>query len=588
MSDSNQCDPLLSRDGVIPSVSADCRDGGVHRRHARDRVGLSLWLIGPLASGLYSLSLGRHAGFDYLNVRWFLSWLLLRDVEGMPGAVERLAYQPYVNEGVVGLLSLTGAWWFPVAALGLVHGLIIPLSYDTCRAVTPSTNRLLVTATALLTLASPLTSVHIGREDGHLLAAVALLVVVRHVVRRGDHSNGLLVAVLIVLVFFIKFSAVLTVAVAFVAVVFSLPARRALQTLTSFVGVVWVAIGVSSVNIWRSQGVSRQFALGEIVLEPRVFVAVGLLMFTVSLVLCGLVRLGVHRFLKLPSFWFRYRGLALGTTLILISVGVRAVSIAGDPRFNPDSLLVVFRRLLSTGDLAEGVTLGSYSVRDLEYAYFDLGKGLAILVAASALLILLFRVRGDSSAFGPLHVAVIPGVAVWANMASYGYVRYATEALVLLPVGVFALLSAIDVRRILRSLAALLAALVLLLPALGLGGWQGYGHRVGRPGHGPLVSDQERDVLSGLIPQDSAVFFFGNLTSWIAPVVDRVDPTWFVKPLRPRDAEASTAVLFYDLANVADLDKFTTREWSMTDCQALRFENVAVGWCRLDANQVDE
>jgi len=278
----------------------------------------------------------------------------------------------------------------------------------------------------------------------------------------------------------------------------------------------------------------------------------------------------------------------LGTTLILISVGVRAVSIAGDPRFNPDSLLVVFRRLLSTGDLAEGVTLGSYSVRDLEYAYFDLGKGLAILVAASALLILLFRVRGDSSAFGPLHVAVIPGVAVWANMASYGYVRYATEALVLLPVGVFALLSAIDVRRILRSLAALLAALVLLLPALGLGGWQGYGHRVGRPGHGPLVSDQERDVLSGLIPQDSAVFFFGNLTSWIAPVVDRVDPTWFVKPLRPRDAEASTAVLFYDLANVADLDKFTTREWSMTDCQALRFENVAVGWCRLDANQVDE
>lgn len=557
-------------------------------QNARDRLGLSMWVIGPVVGASCALAMGRHAGFDYLNVRWFLSWLLLRDVGGMPGAVQRLAYQPYLNEVAVGLLSLTGAWWLPVLAFGFIHGLIIPLAYDVCRAAAPSVSRVLAAAAALLTLASPLTSVHIGREDGHLLAGVALLVAVRHVVRRGDSSNGRLVAALMVLVLFVKFSAILTVAVSLVAVVFSLPARRAAQTLLSFLGALWVAIAVSSVNIWRAQGQSRLFSLGDIVLESRVFVAVAFVIVTMSLSGWVYRRAGVGGFMRLSSEWFQYRGLALGATLLLSSVAIRAVRVAGDPRFSPDSLMVVIRRLLSAGDLTDQVTLDAYSVRDLEYAYFDLGKGLAVLVAACAILMLVFKARGASSRFGPLHLAVIPGVAVWVNMAAYGYVRYATEALVLLPIGVLALLSSLEVGRILRLLAALLATLVLLLPALGVGGWRGYGHLVGRPGHGPLLSGEEREVLSGLIPQDSAVFFFGNLTSWIAPVVDRVDPTWFVKPLRPRDAEAKSAVLFYDLANVADLDKFTTREWVMTDCQALRFENAAVGWCRLDAYQVYE
>ena len=278
----------------------------------------------------------------------------------------------------------------------------------------------------------------------------------------------------------------------------------------------------------------------------------------------------------------------MGLSLVALSTVVLSLKVPGDARFVPDSLSVTLRRLLHTGDLSEGVTLNRSSVRDLEYAYFDLGKGLAVLVATAAMLILVFKTRGSSGRFGPLHLAVIPGVAVWVNMAVHGYVRYTTEALVLLPVGVFALLSMIDVGRMLRSLAALSATLVLLLPPLGVGGWQGYGHLVGRPGHGPLVSSEEREVLSGLIPQDSVVFFFGNFTKWVAPAVDRVDPNWFVRPLRPRDAEANSAVLFYDLANVADLDKFTTREWVMTDCQALRFENVAVGWCRLDADLTDQ
>ena len=579
---------FLTGTGLRSGRSTARREADVCGQNPRDWFGLTMWVIGPVVGATCGLAMGRHAGFDYLNVRWFLSWLLLRDVGGMPGALQRLAYQPYVNEGAVGLLSLTGAWWFPVVALGLIHGLVIPLAYDVCRAAAPSAGRLFAAGAALLTLASPLTSVHIGRENGHLLAAVALLVALRHVVRRGDDSNGRVVASLMVLVFFVKFSAILTVAVSLVAVVFSLPARRAAQTLISFFGALWVAIAVSSVNIWRAQGSSRYFALGEIVREPKGFVTAGFVILTMSLLLWGVRQSGAHGFTRLSSHWCRYRGLALGATLVLTSIGIRAVTLTGDPRFNPDSWLVVLRRLLSAGDLRGQVTLDKYSVRDLEYAYFDLGKGLAVLVATAAILILVFRTRGSSGRFDPLHLAVIPGAAVWVNMASYGYVRYATEALVLLPIGVFALLSMIDVGRMLRSLAALLAALVLLLPPLGVGGWKGYGHLVGRPGHGPIVSGEEREMLSGLIPQDSAVFFFGNLTSWIAPAVDRVDPTWFVKPLRPRDAEATSAVLFYDLANVADLDKFTTREWVMTDCQALRFENAAVGWCRLDADLTDQ
>ena len=568
-------------------MSTDCPDTDAYRRLPRDWVGLSMWFIGPMVGGLYALSLGRHAGYDFLNLRWFLGWLLLRDVEGMPGAIQSLAYQPYLNEGIVGLLSHSGAWWLPVVVLGAVHGMIIPLSYDVCRAVAPAVCRPIVVGAALSTLASPLTSVQVGRESGHLSAAVALLALLRHVTRKRDESNNQLVAILVVIAVFLKYSAILTVAVVLVTVVLTLPLRRAARTSIAFLGALWAAVAVSSMILWPASS-SRLFAFGALLWQPFEFVVTGVAIAALGLFLWGFGQSRSQFFRRLSSHWYRYRGLALGMSLVALSASVRALRTPGDVRFIPDSVSVVLRRLLSSGDLTDGVTLNAYSVRDLEYAYFDLGKGLAILVAFSALMLLLHRARGDSSAFGPVHLAVIPGVAVWVNMAAYGYVRYTTEALVLLPIGAFALLSTVNVGRLLRPIAALSVSLVLLLPAVGLGGWRGYGHLVGRPGDGPLISRQEEQLLSGLIPKDATVFFFGNLTTWIAPTIDRVDLTWFVKPLRPSEVEADSAVLFYDPANVADLDKFSTREWAMTDCQALRFENVAVGWCRLDAHQVDE
>ena len=572
---------------MTAAMLADSRVGGDSQWRPRDRVGLSMWFVGPIAGGLYSLALGRHGGFDFLNLRWFLGWLLVRDVEGMPGAIQSLAYKPYLNEGVIGLLSLFGTWWIPVIVLGAAHGMVIPLSYEVCRAVAPRVRRSLIVCAALLTLASPLTSVQVGRESGHLLAAVALLALMRHVTTKRDESNSFLVAILLVAAVFFKYSAILTVAVSLVTVFLTLPLRRAAQTSVAFLGALWIAVAASSMILWPASS-SRLFAFGGLVLQAGEFIALGVAIAALSFVFWGLGQSNSPVLSKLTYLWCQYRGPAVGLSLVAVSSSVRLLRTPGDVRFIPDSLEVTFQRLLSTGDLTNGVTLNAYSVRDLEYAYFDLGKGLAVLVATAAILILVFRTRGSSGRFGPLHLAVIPGVAVWVNMASYGYVRYATEALVLLPIGVLALLSTVSVGRVLRSLAAILAALVLLLPALGVGGWQGYGHLVGRPGYGPLISIDEERLLSGLIPKGGAVFFFGELTTWIAPTVDRVDPTWFVKPLRPREAGANSAVLFYELANVADLDKFTTRDWVMTDCQALRFENAAVGWCRLDADLTDQ
>lgn len=551
-------------------------------QQVRDHIRSLVYIFAPLIGGAWSLFIGRHAGFDYLNRRWFLGWLFLRDMEDMPGALQRLAFSPYLNEIFIASLALIGQWWLGPLLLALLHSLICPLTYDICRTLCPDINRGYAVASAFFALSSPLAFVHLGRESGHLLAALFIVGAFHHLIRRESDPNLLWISVLLTAALAVKLSSVFTVAVSLIAIACVLPIRAAVKMCLQVAVSVICLVALSSIFLWRAGGV-KYFSLGEIVYEPTKFL---LYAGALLVVFAGLSR----KFLRSTTEWrdqltSRSRGLLLISLLIAMVFLTTRFTFWSDPAFTPGSTWVSVKRILSTGQFSSDVVLGPNSVRDLEYSYFDVTKRLSLFVAAAAILgAVLSPGRRTFVQSVARSIALVPGFALVCTMFAYGYVRYAVEAVVLVPLAFYVFVGTLRVGDGLRQGLILVGLGALVLPVAGVGAWDGYDDLSGRPGASALVDAEEREWLSGLIPPGSPVFLFGRLTTWVAPVVDRDDPNWFVKPVRPDDVGEQRAVLFYDLGSAADLDKFTTRGWSLSECQALRLRHVALGWCSLSVN----
>jgi len=550
-------------------------------RCQQDRVRVCLYAVAPAIGMFVSVRVGRHAGFDFLNRRWFMGWLILRDIEDMPGALQRLAFAPYVNDVATTSVAVAGIWWLGPAILGALHGLICPLVYDIIRSVAPDFGKGLSALAASLSLSSPLVFVHLGRETGHILAAVLLVAAVHHLAVFNSRANVLWLACLLVLALLIKLSSIFTVGVVLLVVAFSLPWRKGLQLLLHFALIAGIAVALLSIVLWRSGG-ERYISLGDLVRRPNYF------LFWLTIILVSNLVFYVFGLRKRPRShsgavsYLQSCGLLLVVVACLIVVA--RFPFLSDPAFRPDSWTVALRRAFSTGQFASDVSLGSGSLRDLEYDYYDVGKRLSLGVLVVAVVSLFGARRADAGQRIGRQIALAPGAALAMSMLAYGYVRYAVEALVMVPLGLAVLLGTFGVRTAAKQLALGLGLCIYLLPAIGLGDWRGYDVQTSRPGIGAIVDTKEREVLSALIPSDAPVFFFGRLVTWVAPVVDRSDPTWFVKPLGPEEVGNSQAILFYELETASELDKFTTRGWILSDCQALRFENAALGWCALSAD----
>lgn len=552
----------------------------------RDPLLLCMWALGPICASIYSLIHGRHDGADYLNVRWFLGWLIVNDPEGVPSRLHSLTVRPFFNEIFMGVLTQVDFWWFPVVIVGALHGTIPPLLYQTCRSLCPQVRSGVAALASLLSLATPLTSVHIGRENGHLLAALCMVIVVRHVVSRPEKVSPSKAAFLLNLALFLKYSSVFSVAVVAVFVLTTLSLGVALKFVRSFVACLWTFTLVHSALRWPSLDST------EIVLQPWSvtrgwFFVLGL---AIILTFFHTPKRLMRTLFSWPSaeiVWHRSSPFIMPLfALVLLSL-YSFTQIFGDPRFYTDSATTIVRRLASNGMNLGERSFGSDSLYDLEYTYFDLSK----IVASLTLLVAIGLILSDvltrrQNRHRVLLFSSIPGSVLVLVMAHYGYVRYVAETLLLLPVAVVALGHSLNVGRKTRSIAVVLPLLLLVLPISGLQEWRGYFDDDPHPRSGPLLTEEEITLLSGLVPYESTVIFLSRDVSWVAPVIDRKDLVWSVGSDVPNDRGRSSATVFFDPSRYEELQFVVDRGWLLSDCQVLRFELMSAGWCSITAANV--
>jgi hypothetical protein len=182
-----------------------------------------------------------------------------------------------------------------------------------------------------------------------------------------------------------------------------------------------------------------------------------------------------------------------------------------------------------------------------------------------------------------LLLAVAIGASVVLIQSAFGYVRYASQSLALFPIAIGCVIGFSDGRRLWREMLVLSLSAIIVLPTSEANLWFRAPGTKAYDQASTLLLAEEAQLLSDLIPEDSAVFLFGSSVNSAAPASGRTDVQWVLNPYYPGDLKLRTATLLYDPAFTRDLDKFTTRHWRLERCQTLRFENVSYGWCAMKA-----
>jgi len=552
----------------------------------RDPLHLCLWTFGPICASIYGLILGRHDGADYLNVRWFLGWLLVNDIDGVPSRLGSLTVRPFLNEYLMGLLAQVDIWWFPVLVVGAIHGTIPPLLYEVCRSLCPRIRSGVAALASVLSLATPLTSVHIGRENGHLLAALCIVIVVRHVVSHSEKVSPSKAAFLLNLALFLKYSSAFSIVVVTVFVLASFSLHVALKFTRSFAAFLWAFTLLHSGLRWPSLQ-SREIVLQPLVVDAWRFGFLGSAIF-LSYALSPLVKRSTPLFLRRFEFlWRRLAPFLLPSTILGLLSLYSSTQIFGDARFVSNSVSTIVRRLASNGMSIGESSYGPSSRYDLEYTYFDLSKIVASLVLLCAIGLFLSDVMNRrKDRHQVLLFSFIPGSVLVLVMAHYGYVRYAVETLVLLPVAVIGVGCSLNVARNFRLIVVVFPLLLLALPISGLQGWRGYIDDDPNPRRGELLSREEIAILSGLVPNESTVLFLNRDVSWVAPAIDRRDLGWWVGPGTPDELRRSSVTVFFEPSRHEELELLVELGWSFTDCQVLRFELISTGWCAATVEKI--
>lgn len=552
----------------------------------RDPLHLCLWTLGPICASIYGLILGRHDSADYLNVRWFLGWLLVNDIDGVPSRLGSLTGRPFLNEYLMGLLAQVDIWWFPVLVVGALHGTIPPLLYEVCRSLCPRIRSGVAALASVLSLATPLTSVHIGRENGHLLAALCIVIAVRHVVSDPRKVSPSKVAFLLNLALFLKYSSIFSVAVVTVFALTILSLGNALRFARSFVACLWTFTLVHSALRWPSLE-SKEIVLQPLRTTAGWFFVLGLVIILNFFVTPkGIIRMP-YNWRRVETLWRRSSPFLLPLIILVLLSIYSSTQIFGDVRFYTDSASTIVRRLASNGLSIGETSFGSSSLYDLEYTYFDLSKIVASLVLLCAVGLFLSDVMNRrKDRHQVLLFSFIPGSVLVLVMAHYGYVRYAVETLLLLPVAVVALGCSLNVGGKTRFIAVVFPVLLLVLPIFGLQDWRGYIDDDPQPRSGPLLSDDEIAILSGLVPNESTALFLERAVSWVAPAIDRRDLSWWVGPGTPNDLGRSSVIVFFEPSRYEELQSLVDLGWRLADCQVLRFEHISAGWCSVTTAKV--
>ena len=540
-----------------------------------------LLLLTPLVVSFYTLQRGSDYNYDFVNIKGQLAWSILHGRLGIDSQIGNRFSYPVLNDIWNVLLLGTGYWWLPVIFWALVHSLIVVIAFLIIRELAPKMNVVIQQVVALTSLTSPLILMQIGTAIGHLTTSIfiglSLLFLIRGT-KDIQNKYWLLSGASLGLAILLRSSNTPTIPAYLLAV--SVIAVNSTQLVSFFLSFSWVFFGVSILWAWYATSASG-FTFGGLDVIPMGMVGAWFVIafLVVSPILLSSSNRYVDYFLRFLDSKRVMQLIRVGL-VALVAYMVRKIYIiaqTADPRYLITDVGMAEDRLVHTGSLVD-----KCCQVDLEVSYFDLRVQIASALLAIAVGAFLYRRSVESARV----VGVVTFVTLPIFMAiSYsGYIRYGSQALPYVPVGLVAIFGIYSVKRYFSLAFLVVGAILLTVPVIpGLPFIKNVPRYAQLGGSQNLLSTEELSMANDLLPAKSVVYVGGFLASLLAQQLNRQDLVWTWNQPLAKEIQDSP-VDYFVLHNPAM--PFTAKQAleggiSITECGVLRFQRLQLTICRL-------
>ena len=540
-----------------------------------------LLLLTPLVVSFYTLQRGSDYNYDFVNIKGQLAWSILHGRLGIDSQVGgRYSFPPFNDVWNVLLLG-TGHWWLPVVFWALVHSLIVIVTFLIIRELAPRMNVYIQQMVAITSLSSPIILMQIGTAIGHLTTSIfiglSLLFLIRGT-RDFQNKYWLLSGASLGIAVLLRFSNIPTIPAYLLAV--SIIAVNSKQLVSFVLGFSWIFFGVSIPWAWYASNASGFSFTGIGVIPSGLMGVYAVITFLcVSPILLSTGNKYVDYFLRFLDSKRVMQLIRVGL-VALVAYMVRTIYIiaqTGDPRFLITNLEMAEYRIVHTGSLVDNCC-----AVDLEVSYFDLRVQIASAVFLIAVGVFLYRRSVESARV--VGVVIFVTLPIFMAIAYSGYVRYASQALPFVPVGVFAVLQILSSKRYLSQMFLSAAVICLTVPVIpGLPFVKNVPRYAQLGDSQNLLSTEELSMANNLLPAKSVVYIGGHMASVLAQQLNRQDLVWTWSQPLAREIQDSPVDHFV-LHNPEE--PFTANQAlkggiSITECGVLRFQRLQLTICRL-------
>ena len=540
-----------------------------------------LLLLTPLVVSFYTLQRGSDYNYDFVNIKGQLAWSILHGRLGIDSQVGgRYSFPPFNDVWNVLLLG-TGHWWLPVVFWALVHSLIVIITFLIIRELAPRMNVYIQQMVAITSLTSPIILMQIGTAIGHLTTSIfiglSLLFLIRGT-RDFQNKYWLLSGASLGIAVLLRFSNIPTIPAYLLAV--SIIAVNSKQLVSFVLGFSWIFFGVSIPWAWYASNASGFSFTGIGVIPSGLMGVYAVITFLcVSPILLSTGNKYVDYFLRFLDSKRVMQLIRVGL-VALVAYMVRTIYIiaqTGDPRFLITNLEMAEYRIVHTGSLVDNCC-----AVDLEVSYFDLRVQIASAVFLIAVGVFLYRRSVESARV--VGVVIFVTLPIFMAIAYSGYVRYASQALPFVPVGVFAVLQILSSKRYLSQMFLSAAVICLTVPVIpGLPFVKNVPRYAQFGDSQNLLSTEELSMANNLLPAKSVVYIGGHMASVLAQQLNRQDLVWTWSQPLAKEIQDSPVDHFV-LHNPEE--PFTANQAlkggiSITECGVLRFQRLQLTICRL-------
>ena len=540
-----------------------------------------LLLLTPLVVSFYTLQRGSDYNYDFVNIKGQLAWSILHGRLGIDSQVGgRYSFPPFNDVWNVLLLG-TGHWWLPVVFWALVHSLIVIITFLIIRELAPRMNVYIQQMVAITSLSSPIILMQIGTAIGHLTTSIfiglSLLFLIRGT-RDVQNKYWLLSGASLGIAVLLRFSNIPTIPAYLLAV--SIIAVNSKQLVSFVLGFSWIFFGASIPWAWYASNASGFSFTGIGVIPSGLMGVYAVITFLcVSPILLSTGNKYVDYFLRFLDSKRVMQLIRVGL-VALVAYMVRTIYIiaqTGDPRFLITNLEMAEYRIVHTGSLVDNCC-----AVDLEVSYFDLRVQIASAVFLIAVGVFLYRRSVESARV--VGVVIFVTLPIFMAIAYSGYVRYASQALPFVPVGVFAVLQVLSSKRYLSQMFLSAAVICLTVPVIpGLPFVKNVPRYAQLGDSQNLLSTEELSMANNLLPAKSVVYIGGHMASVLAQQLNRQDLVWTWSQPLAKEIQDSPVDHFV-LHNPEE--PFTANQAlkggiSITECGVLRFQRLQLTICRL-------